>query len=80
MRVLIVEDEPRMAALLRRGLERRGHATDLARTGADAGWMAKSVGYEAIVLDLGLPDLDGLEVCSRLRADAVWARSGRIKH
>jgi len=73
MRVLVVEDEPRMAALLRRGLERRGHATDLAATGEDACWMAQSVGYEAIVLDVTLPDVDGFEVCSRLRADEVWA-------
>ncbi len=61
-----------MAELLRRGLERRGHATDLATTGEDAGWMAQSVGYEAIVLDVTLPDLDGFEVCSRLRAQEVW--------
>jgi two-component system, OmpR family, response regulator len=72
MRVLVVEDEPRMAALLRRGLERRGHATDLATTGEEAAWMARSVGYEAIVLDVMLPDLDGFEVCGRLRAAEVW--------
>src|SRR5581483_4008326 len=73
MRVLVVEDEPRMAALLRLGLERRGHETDLAATGEDACWRAQSVGYEAIVLDVTLLDVDGFEVCSRLRADEVWA-------
>lgn len=68
MRVLVVEDEPRMAALLRRGLERRGHATDLATTGEDAGWMALSVVYEAIVLDVMLPGKSGIDFLSELRS------------
>jgi two-component system, OmpR family, response regulator len=72
MRILVVEDDPRMAALLRRGLDRRGHATDLAATGAEALWMAQSVGYEAIVLDVMLPDQDGFDVCAGLRAAEVW--------
>jgi two-component system OmpR family response regulator len=72
MRILVVEDEPRMAALLRRGLDRRGHATDLAATGVDARWMAQAVNYEAIVLDVMLPDADGFEVCAALRASEVW--------
>lgn len=72
MRILVVEDEPRMAALLRRGLDRRGHATDLAATAAEARWMAKSVNYEAIVLDVMLPDENGFDVCAHLRAAGVW--------
>jgi two-component system, OmpR family, response regulator len=72
MRILVVEDEPRMAAMLRRGLDRRGHAIDLAGTGADARWMAHAVTYEAIVLDVMLPDSDGFEVCAALRAAEVW--------
>ena len=72
MRILVVEDEPRMAAMIRRGLEQRGHATDLAATGEDARWMAQAVAYEAIVLDVMLPDADGFEVCAALRAAEVW--------
>jgi two-component system, OmpR family, response regulator len=72
MRILVVEDEPRMAGMIRRGLERRGHATDLAATGEDARWMAQAVNYEAVVLDVMLPDADGFEVCAALRAAEVW--------
>src|SRR5712691_7524306 len=72
MRILVVEDEPRMAQMLRRGLDRRGHATDLAGTGADARFMAQAVTYEAIVLDVMLPDGDGFEVCAELRSAQVW--------
>jgi two-component system OmpR family response regulator len=73
MRVLIVEDEPKMAGLLRRGLREEGHAADVARTGPDALWMAAAVDYDAILLDLMLPGMDGVEVCRRLRADGVWS-------
>lgn len=73
MRVLVVEDDPRMADMLRRGLERAGITIDLAATGADADWMARSAAYDAIVLDVGLPDTDGFAVCARLRAADVWS-------
>jgi two-component system OmpR family response regulator len=73
MRVLVVEDEPRMADLLRRGLTRAGMTVDVTGTGGDALWMAGSTPYDAIVLDVGLPDVDGFEVCRRLRADDVWS-------
>jgi len=73
MRVLIVEDEVKMAALLRRGLRGEGMAADVANRGEDALWMAGSTEYDAIVLDLMLPGIDGLEVCRKLRADGVWA-------
>ena len=73
MRILVVEDEPRMAAMLRRGLDRRGHATDLTGTGTDARWMAQAVTYEAIVLDVMLPGEDGFSICRELREQKVWA-------
>jgi two-component system, OmpR family, response regulator len=73
MRILVVEDESKMARLLRRGLHEEGHAVDIARTGHDALWMARAVEYDAIVLDLMLPGLDGVEVCRRLRQGAVWS-------
>jgi two-component system, OmpR family, response regulator len=72
MRVLVVEDDPKMAALLRRGLVEDGHGADVARTGDDAIWMAQTVEYDAIVLDLMLPGRNGFEVCRELRADGVW--------
>ena len=63
MRILVVEDELKMANLLRRGLVEEGHAVDVARTGDDAVWMAQAAEFDAIVLDLMLPGLDGVEVC-----------------
>jgi two-component system OmpR family response regulator len=73
MRILVVEDELKMAGLLRRGLAEEGHAVDVARTGGDALWMAQAAEYDALVLDLMLPGLDGVEVCRRLRELGVWA-------
>jgi len=73
MRILVVEDEPKMAGLLRRGLVEEGYAVDIARTGTDGLWAASENPYDAIVLDVMLPDLDGFEVCRRLRTDDRWA-------
>src|SRR3989442_10883347 len=73
VRVLIVEDELRMASLIRRGLVNEGLAGDVAGSGEDALWMAPAHDYDAVVLDVMLPDLDGFEVCRRLRAAGVWA-------
>ena len=73
MRILVVEDELKMASLLRRGLVEEGHAVDVARTGDDALWMAGAAEYDAIVLDVMLPGVDGFEVCRRLRERRVWA-------
>jgi two-component system OmpR family response regulator len=73
MRVLIVEDELKMASLLRRGLVEEGHAADVAPTGEDALWMAQAHPYEAIVLDVMLPGLSGFETCRQLRNAGVWA-------
>jgi two-component system OmpR family response regulator len=72
MRVLIVEDEVKMASLIRRGVREEGLAADVAIKGEDALWMAGSTDYDAIVLDVMLPGIDGFETCRRLRADGVW--------
>src|SRR3954469_16606590 len=73
MRVLIVEDEVKMAGLIRRGLRDDGMAADVAIKGEDALWMAGSTEYDAIVLDVMLPDMNGFEVCERLREDGIWS-------
>jgi two-component system OmpR family response regulator len=73
MRVLIVEDDVKMASLLRRGLVEEGLAADVARTGDDALWMAEATEYDAIVLDVMLPGADGFEVCRRLRESGRWS-------
>jgi two-component system OmpR family response regulator len=73
MRILVVEDEEKMAGLIRRGLREEGMAVDVAGRGEDALWMAGSTEFDAIVLDLMLPGIDGLETCRRLRDDGVWA-------
>jgi two-component system OmpR family response regulator len=71
VRVLIVEDEVRMASLIRRGLVNEGLAADVAGRGDDALWMVQAHDYDAVVLDVMLPDFDGFEVCRRLRAAGV---------
>jgi two-component system OmpR family response regulator len=73
MRVLVVEDDVKMAALLRRGLLEEGLSPDVARSGDDALWMAAATEYDAIVLDVMLPGADGFEVCRRLREAGRWA-------
>ena len=72
MRVLVVEDETRMASLLKRALEEEGHAVDVAAGGADGLWLATENAYGAVVLDVMLPDLDGFELCRRLRDNGLW--------
>jgi len=72
MHVLVVEDKVKLAALLRRALRGEGLAADVALRGEDALWMAGSTRYDAIVLDVMLPGIDGIETCRRLRADGVW--------
>jgi two-component system OmpR family response regulator len=73
MRVLVVEDDVKMGGLLHRGLVEEGFAADVARTGDDAIWMAAAAEYDAIVLDVMLPGIDGFDVCRRLREDGVWS-------
>ena len=72
MRVLVVEDEIRMAGLLKRGLEEEGHAVDIAGDGPEGLWLATENSYGAIVLDVMLPGYDGFEVCRRLRESGRW--------
>ena len=72
MRALVVEDGPKMAALVRRGLVEEGYAADVAAAGEDAVWMARSTAYDVIVLDVMLPGLDGFGVCRELRAGDIW--------
>jgi two-component system, OmpR family, response regulator len=72
MRVLVVEDEVRLALLLKRGLEEEGYAVDTSGDGAEALWHATETEYDAIVLDIMLPGMDGLEVTRRLRAKRRW--------
>jgi two-component system OmpR family response regulator len=73
MRVLVVEDEIKMASLIRRGLRNEGLSADVAITGEDALWMAAATGYDAIVLDVMLPGMDGFETCRRLRTEGIWS-------
>jgi two-component system OmpR family response regulator len=73
MRVLVVEDEIKMAGLLRRGLVEEGLAVDLAGSGEDALVRAGATQYDAIVLDVMLPGMSGFETCRRLRERGVWA-------
>jgi two-component system, OmpR family, response regulator len=72
VRALVVEDELKMATLLRRGLVEEGYAADVAGSGEEALRMARSTAYDAIVLDVMLPGLDGFGVCRELRASGVW--------
>ena len=71
--MLVVEDEIRMARLLKRALEEEGHAVDIAVSGADGLWLATENAYGTIVLDVMLPDFDGFQLCRRLREKGQWA-------
>jgi DNA-binding response OmpR family regulator len=72
MRLLVVDDDTRLVDALRRGLEAEGFAVDTAGDGADALWLAQENPYDVIVLDVMLPGLDGLELCTRLRGAGNW--------
>ena len=72
MRALVVEDEPKLAALIQRGLTEDGHVADVAGSGEDAVWMAVATPYDAIVLDVMLPGMDGFATCRELRRREVW--------
>jgi two-component system OmpR family response regulator len=72
MRILLVEDEPKMAAVVARGLRHEGYAVDVAHDGDEALFQARVYDYDAIVLDVMLPGADGFEVCSTLRAEGRW--------
>ncbi|MEU7903799.1 response regulator transcription factor [Actinoplanes sp. NPDC049118] len=72
MRVLVVDDEQRLARSLRIGLEAEGFAVDVAHDGTDGLWLARENRYDAIVLDLMLPGINGYQVCAALRAEKDW--------
>jgi two-component system OmpR family response regulator len=72
VRVLVVEDEKRLAAGLRNGLEADGFAVDVALNGTDGLWLAREEPYDAIVLDLMLPEVNGFEICEQLREGGIW--------
>ena len=87
MRVLIVEDEKKVAGAVRRGLEAEGFAVDVALTGTDGLWMATEHPYDVIVLDIMLPGLNGYRVCEKLRDAGNWtpilmltAKDGEYDH
>jgi DNA-binding response OmpR family regulator len=87
MRVLVVEDEKRLAEAVRKGLEREGLAVDVAFDGNEGLWMARENDYDAIVLDLMLPGRNGFQICSDLRSEGIWtpilmltAKSGDLDH
>jgi len=73
VRALIVEDREKLARLLQRGLRKEGLAADVALTGEDAVWMASSTTYDAVILDIMLPGMNGREVCRRMRTQGVWS-------
>jgi DNA-binding response OmpR family regulator len=72
VRVLVIEDEKRLASGLKKGLEAEGFATDVALNGTDGLWMARENPYDAIVLDIMLPGINGFKICSTLREEKVW--------
>ena len=72
MRILVVEDDKRLAATIRRGLEAEGFSVDNALNGEDGVWLASENPYDAIVLDIMLPKLNGFQVCARLREAGNW--------
>ena len=72
MRILIVEDEARLAVHLKRGLEAEGFAVDIASTGTDGLWMGKEQGYDLMLLDIMLPGMNGFKVCEELRQAGRW--------
>ncbi|MGH9004477.1 MAG: response regulator transcription factor, partial [Acidimicrobiia bacterium] len=87
MRVLVVEDEERLGAILRRGLNQEGFAVDVATDGREGLDLARGGDYDAIVLDILLPGINGYKVCAQLREEGIWtpilmltAKSGDYDH
>lgn len=85
MRILVVEDEPRVADALKRGLTAEGYAVDVVGDGAQGRWMATEHPYDLVILDIMLPGMSGYEVCAALRAANIWtpilmltARTGEL--
>jgi two-component system OmpR family response regulator len=73
MRILVVEDDVKLAGILRRAFTERGQATDVASRGEDALWMAGAHAYDVLVLDVMLPGMDGFATCKALRDNGIWA-------
>ena len=73
MRLLVVEDDTRLADQLRRGLKADGYAVDTTGTAQEARWFATENDYDAVILDIGLPDGDGFTLCEQLRAVGRWS-------
>ena len=73
MKILVIEDDAKLAGLLRRSLNERGQATDVAVSGEEALWMASAHSYDVVVLDVMLPGLDGFATCKALRDAGQWA-------
>ncbi len=73
MRVLVVEDDAKLGSILQRSLREHGNAADVAPRGEDALWMAQAHPYDAIVLDVMLPGVDGFATCAALREAGVWS-------
>ena len=73
MRVLVVEDEAKMASLLRRGLARHGNVVEIVGSGEEALARSVATSFDAIVLDIALPGIDGMAACRRMRESGVWA-------
>src|SRR5438067_13488684 len=87
MRILVVEDEKRLAGAIKRGLEEDGFAVDVALDGDEGLWLAKEAVYDAIVLDIMLPGQNGFQVWSALRDANIWtpilmltAKEGELAH
>jgi two-component system OmpR family response regulator len=72
VRLLLVEDARKMSGLLQRAFREDGYAVDVQASGRDAVWMASECDFDAIILDVGLPDIDGFDVCRQLRARGRW--------
>jgi two-component system OmpR family response regulator len=72
VRILVVEDEPRMAALLKRGLVEEGYVVDIASNGPDGLWHALEFPYDVVLLDVMLPKMSGVEVCRQMRIEKRW--------
>lgn len=72
MRILVVDDDARVARAVTRGLEAEGFAVDVAADGTEGEWLAQENSYDALVLDVMLPGVDGYELCRRLRRAGNW--------
>lgn len=73
-KILLVEDDPRIASFVTRGLKAEGHMLDIAATGQDAMTMVRKADYPLVILDRMLPDFDGVTICRQMRSEAITSR------